>query len=291
MPDNCREGESRRKPRGYDAVLCPRALSNDPLGDINPAATLSGTSTGELTLPKAHTMESGHRRRFHLLLLSQPCTALRRLLRGVGPRTRRFHRPPPYGQARWTPRRVSVALLATQSSARLLRHAARTTARRPLATAYDIFGEQPQLASRSPPAGCPAKPTQPWRPVWCTSWKTSERILAVLEASAQRAGVHIQVVQRRRDVTTCQDRRDVARCRPRGKGRAPSSRSPGPLASLLRQITGPRPSARRTTRSRRLLAMKKWSVREINEILAAYTKYALDYHGLQVAALRPAQSP
>src|SRR6202167_1539459 len=37
---------------GYDAVLCLAALSNDPLGDLNPAATYSVNLDGTLHLAK-----------------------------------------------------------------------------------------------------------------------------------------------------------------------------------------------------------------------------------------------
>ena len=38
---------------GYDAVLCLAALSNDPLGDLNPAATYSVNLDGTLHLARA----------------------------------------------------------------------------------------------------------------------------------------------------------------------------------------------------------------------------------------------
>jgi nucleoside-diphosphate-sugar epimerase len=38
---------------GYDAVVCLAALSNDPLGDLNPAATYSVNLEGTLTLARA----------------------------------------------------------------------------------------------------------------------------------------------------------------------------------------------------------------------------------------------
>ena len=38
---------------GYDAVICLAALSNDPLGDLNPAATYSVNLEGTLTLARA----------------------------------------------------------------------------------------------------------------------------------------------------------------------------------------------------------------------------------------------
>ena len=39
--------------RGYDAVICLAALSNDPLGDLNPAATYSVNLDGTLQLARA----------------------------------------------------------------------------------------------------------------------------------------------------------------------------------------------------------------------------------------------
>jgi nucleoside-diphosphate-sugar epimerase len=38
---------------GYDAVMCLAALSNDPLGDLNPAATYSVNLDGTLHLAEA----------------------------------------------------------------------------------------------------------------------------------------------------------------------------------------------------------------------------------------------
>src|ERR1700678_394240 len=38
---------------GYDAVLCLAALSNDPLGDLNPAATYSVNIDGTMNLARA----------------------------------------------------------------------------------------------------------------------------------------------------------------------------------------------------------------------------------------------
>src|SRR5262249_59766682 len=38
---------------GYDVVICLAALSNDPLGDLNPAATYSINLDGTLTLARA----------------------------------------------------------------------------------------------------------------------------------------------------------------------------------------------------------------------------------------------
>ena len=38
---------------GYDAVLCLAALSNDPVGDLNPAATYSVNLDGTLNLARA----------------------------------------------------------------------------------------------------------------------------------------------------------------------------------------------------------------------------------------------
>ncbi len=38
---------------GYDAVMCLAALSNDPLGDLNPAATYSVNLDGTLHLARA----------------------------------------------------------------------------------------------------------------------------------------------------------------------------------------------------------------------------------------------
>ena len=38
---------------GYDAVVCLAALSNDPLGDLNPAATYSVNLEGTLRLARA----------------------------------------------------------------------------------------------------------------------------------------------------------------------------------------------------------------------------------------------
>src|SRR5215470_1685436 len=47
--------------RGYDAVVCLAALSNDPLGDLNPAATYSINLDGTLRLARAAKVAGVHR--------------------------------------------------------------------------------------------------------------------------------------------------------------------------------------------------------------------------------------
>src|SRR6201995_3882770 len=46
---------------GYDAVVCLAALSNDPLGALNPAATYSVNLGGTLQLALAATQAGGRR--------------------------------------------------------------------------------------------------------------------------------------------------------------------------------------------------------------------------------------
>ena len=48
----CRDAEAGQL-AGYDAVVCLAALSNDPLGDLNPAATYSINLDGTLRLAQA----------------------------------------------------------------------------------------------------------------------------------------------------------------------------------------------------------------------------------------------
>ena len=69
---------------GYDAVLCLAALSNDPVGDLNPAATYSVNLDGTLNLAKA-AKEAGVER----FLFSSSCSlygaaGVRRRGRGRG---------------------------------------------------------------------------------------------------------------------------------------------------------------------------------------------------------------
>ena len=54
---------------GYDAVLCLAALSNDPVGDLNPAATYSVNLDGTLNLARA-AKEAGVER----FLFSSSCS-------------------------------------------------------------------------------------------------------------------------------------------------------------------------------------------------------------------------
>lgn len=51
-PRDIREAETNHM-AGYDAVICLAALSNDPLGHLNPAATFSINHTGTLRLAQA----------------------------------------------------------------------------------------------------------------------------------------------------------------------------------------------------------------------------------------------
>ena len=46
-------GRDRRDVAGYDAVVCLAALSNDPLGDLNPGATYSVNLDGTVHLARA----------------------------------------------------------------------------------------------------------------------------------------------------------------------------------------------------------------------------------------------
>ncbi len=54
---------------GYDAVLCLAALSNDPLGDLNPAATYSVNIDGTLHLARMAKLAGAHR-----FLFSSSCS-------------------------------------------------------------------------------------------------------------------------------------------------------------------------------------------------------------------------
>ena len=47
------QGRRGRRLDGYDAVVCLAALSNDPLGDLNPATTYSVNLEGTLRLARA----------------------------------------------------------------------------------------------------------------------------------------------------------------------------------------------------------------------------------------------
>ena len=55
---------------GYDAVVCLAALSNDPVGHLNPSATYSINLDGTLCLGRSR--QAGRRRAIPVCLLVQP---------------------------------------------------------------------------------------------------------------------------------------------------------------------------------------------------------------------------
>ena len=81
---------------GYDAVLCLAALSNDPLGDLSPAATYSVNLEGTLQLARA-AKQAGTER----FLFASSCS-----LYGAAGSAAKAASPPPEGRCAlsWTRR-------------------------------------------------------------------------------------------------------------------------------------------------------------------------------------------
>ena len=99
-----------RPAAGYDAVLCLAALSNDPLGDLNPAATYSVNLDGTLHLARA--AKAGRSRAVPVRVILQPVR--RGGLRGGRRRRRSVSRSRPTARPRFWPS-ASLSQLADDS--------------------------------------------------------------------------------------------------------------------------------------------------------------------------------
>ena len=103
---------------GYDAVLCLAALSNDPLGDLNPAATFSVNLAGTLQLARA-AKQAGVER----FLFSSSCSLYGAAGSSAVAEDADLHPVTPYGETKALAERELSALADDNFSPTYLRNA------------------------------------------------------------------------------------------------------------------------------------------------------------------------
>jgi nucleoside-diphosphate-sugar epimerase len=247
---------------GYDAVLCLAALSNDPLGDLNPDATYSVNLEGTLNLARAAKAAGIER-----FLFSSSCSLYGAAgSAGVGEDAEMFP-VTPYGQSKVDAERQLALLADDNFSPVYLRNATAYGASTRLRLDI-VVNNLSAIALTTGKVHLQSDGT-PWRPLVHIE-DISRAFLAMLEAP--REVIHNQAFNVGRSADNVQIR-DVAEM---VRDAVPGSEltfaaDAGPDLRNYRadfsKLTGTFPGLR-----------MQWSVRDgISELLAAYTKYDLTY--------------
>ena len=247
---------------GYDAVLCLAALSNDPIGDLNPAATYSVNLDGTLTLAKA-AKEAGIER----FLFSSSCSLYGAAgSGGVGEDAEMFP-VTPYGQSKVDAERELTLLADDNFSPVYLRNATAYGASTRLRLDI-VVNNLTAIALTTGKVHLQSDGT-PWRPLVHIE-DISRAFLAMLEAP--REVIHNQAfnVGRPEDNVQIRDVAELVREAVPGS-ELTFAADAGPD---LRNYRADFSKLNDTFPGLRL----QWTVREgIGELLAAYTKYGLSY--------------
>jgi nucleoside-diphosphate-sugar epimerase len=249
----------------YDAVLCLAALSNDPLGDLNPAATYSVNLDGTLHLAQA-AKQAGVAR----FLFASSCSLYGAAGSQAVAEDADLHPVTPYGKSKADAERRLSLLADDDFSPTYLRNATAYGASPRLRldtvvnnlTAIAITTGQVRLESDG----------SPWRPPVHVE-DISRAFLAMLEAP--RELVHDEAF----NVGRQEDNMQV-----RGIAEMVREAVPGSTVSLA-EDAGPDLRNYRVDFSKLAGTFPdlklRWSVREgIEELAGAYTKYGLTYDDL-----------
>ena len=188
---------------GYDAVVCLAALSNDPLGDLNPAATYSVNLDGTLHL--ARTAKEAGVARF---LFSSSCSLYGAAGSAAVAEDAEFHPVTPYGETKVLAERELSKLADDNFSPTYLRNAtaygASTRLRLDIVvnnlTAVALTTGQVRLESDG----------TPWRPLVHIE-DISRAFLAVLEAPRHKVHDEAFNVGREEDNVQVRDIADMVR--------------------------------------------------------------------------------
>jgi nucleoside-diphosphate-sugar epimerase len=117
LPRDMRDAQSGEL-AGYDAVICLAALSNDPLGDLNPAATYSINLDGTLALARAAREASVER-----FLFASSCSLYGAAGSATVAEDADLFPVTPYGEAKVVAERELSSLAGDQFSPTYLRNA------------------------------------------------------------------------------------------------------------------------------------------------------------------------